>query len=88
MADCIVYPNPEILGGVCLVSPTGLLPIEEVARRDLPAGVPYKFVNRTDLPSDHDFFAAWEADFSEPDGYAIGIEEWTLQNPDYVFEEQ
>ncbi len=88
MADLIIYPSSDRPGGICLVTPTDLLPLEEVAKRDLPAGVPYKLVNNTDLPADHDFFNAWEADFTEPDGYALGIEEWTAQNPNYVFEEQ
>ena len=42
----------------------------------MPAGVPYKIVNSEDLPQDHTFFNAWEADFSNPDGYGIGAEAW------------
>ena len=49
---------------------------EVVARKDVPAGVPYKIVNSEDLPQDHTFFNAWEADFSNPDGYGIGPEDW------------
>ena len=54
----IIYPNPE--GGICLVIPTGELPIEEVAAKDVPAGVPYKIVDGNELPEDHTFFNAWE----------------------------
>ena len=70
----IIYPNGS--GGISLVIPTNILAIEEVARKDVPAGVPYRFVNETDLPEDHTFFNAWEADFSNPDGYGIGAAAW------------
>jgi len=69
----IIYQNNN--GGVCLVIPTGNIPIEEVARKDVPAGLPYLFVIADQLP-DHDFFEAWEADFSNPEGYGIGAEAW------------
>lgn len=68
----IIYPNKS--GGVALVMPTGELPIEEVAAKDVPAGVPYKIVAVDDVPADHTFFNAWEADFSNPDGYGIGAD--------------
>ena len=69
----IIYPNT--LGGVALTISSGILPIEEVARKDVPAGVPYLFVTRDQLPDDA-FFDAWEADFSNPDGHGIGAEAW------------
>lgn len=73
MTDFIIYPNGS--GSVCQIIPTGELPIEEVGRKDVPAGVPYLFVTRDQLPDDA-FFDAWEADFSQPDGYGIGAEAW------------
>ena len=74
MTDIIIYPNGN--GGLVLVIPTGELPIAEVARKDVPAGTPYKFVKSDQLPSDIDFMESWEADFSNPDGVAIGAEAW------------
>ena len=74
MTQAIIYPNEQ--GGVALVIPTGGLPIEEVARKDVPAGLPYHIVNHSDIPEDHTFFNAWEADFSDPDGYGIGADAW------------
>lgn len=53
----IIYSNES--GGVALVMPTGELPIEEVAKKDVPAGVPYKIVDAADIPADHTFFNAW-----------------------------
>lgn len=70
----VIYPNEA--GGISVIVPTAALPIAEVARKDVPAGVPYKVITTDDLPPDRDFRDAWEADFSEPDGYGIGAEAW------------
>lgn len=64
MTQIIIYPNGE---NVAVVTPTGLIPIAEVARKDVPAGTPYRIVDAT---------AEWEPDFSNPDGYGIGAEAW------------
>jgi hypothetical protein len=66
----IVYPNPEN-DGVCVITPSGLLTLEETARIDVPPGVPFLYVAASDLP-DRYFRNAWEADFSNPDGYGEG----------------
>jgi len=73
----IIYPNQE-RGGVSLIIPTGELAIEQVALKDVPAGVPFLYVMLDQLP-DQDFFNAWEADFSTPDGYGIGHDAWAAQ---------
>lgn len=70
----IIHPNE--FGAVTLIAPAEGWDIETVARKDVPAGVPYKIVNSEDLPQDHTFFNAWEADFSNPDGYGIGPDAW------------
>ena len=46
--------------GVAIIHPTGELSIEEVAKKDVPAGVPYKIVEDSDIPSDRTFRNAWE----------------------------
>lgn len=74
MNQRIIYPNNE--GGVAIIIPTGELPIEEVARKDVPAGVPYKIVDAADIPEDRTFRAAWEADVTNPDGHGIGADAW------------
>jgi hypothetical protein len=74
MRKYIIFPNDT--GGIAMIIPTGELAIEEVARKDVPAGIPYLFVEDTvELPDDG-FFNAWEADFTTPDGYGIGHEAW------------
>lgn len=54
---------------VAVIHPTGELPIKAVAFKDVPIGVPYRFVEDGDIPSDRTYREAWEADFSNPDGY-------------------
>jgi hypothetical protein len=53
----IIYQNET--GGVSIIIPTGELPIEEVAAKDVPEGVPYEIVDEADIPSDRYFRNAW-----------------------------
>lgn len=97
----IIYPTST---GIAVIHPTGELPIEEVARKDVPLTItyeptgtfetdeetgeqyevmrrietptPYLIVDDSAIPSDRTFRAAWEADFSVPDGYGIGADAW------------
>jgi hypothetical protein len=68
----IIYQNET--GGVSIIIPTGELPIEDVAQKDVPAGAPYLLADVADIPDDRTFRGAWEADFSNPDGYGIGAD--------------
>jgi hypothetical protein len=56
----IIYPNTE--GGVSILipSPNWNGTIEELASKDVPAGLPYKIVNVSEIPSDRTFRNAWE----------------------------
>jgi hypothetical protein len=74
MTQRIIYPTDD--GGVAVLIPTGEIEIAEVARKDVPAGVAYKIVDVADIPEDRTFRGAWEADFSNPDGYGIGADAW------------
>lgn len=76
MNQVIVYPNQEKPGQICVIHPSIELSIEEVAKKDVPSGLPYKIINTTDLPDSRIFRSAWECDFSNPDGYGLGHEEW------------
>jgi hypothetical protein len=73
MNQRIIYPTDD---GVAVLIPTGELAIEEVARKDVPAGIAYKIVDVADIPSDRTFRSAWEADFTNPDGVGIGQDAW------------
>jgi hypothetical protein len=70
----IIYQNES--GGVAVIISTGELPIEDVCQKDVPAGTPYLIVEDDVIPSDRSFRNAWEADFSNPDGYGIGPDAW------------
>ena len=56
----IIYPTPE--GGVAIIIPAvecGMT-IDEIAAKDVPAGVPYQIVDASDIPTDRTFRNAWE----------------------------
>ena len=66
----IIYQADD--GGVVILAPTTEVllkyTIEEIAAKDVPAGVPYKIVDVADIPTDRTFRNAWEAVIDEPDG--------------------
>lgn len=69
----IIFPNGE---AISVLIPAGDMPIVEVARKDVPAGVPYLIVDAANVPADRSQRNLWTADFSNPDGYGIGAEAW------------
>lgn len=78
MNDIIIYLQD--IGRLAVIHPTGDLPLEELARKDTPAGRPYILAREADLPIAFGvFFEAWEADFSNPDGYGIGPQAWFIE---------
>lgn len=74
MTQVIIYPLDS--GALAIVYPCDpSIPVEEIARKDVPAGVPFRIVSPSDLPDPH-YRDAWTADFSEPDGVGIGADAW------------
>lgn len=70
----IIYPDGD---GIAVIIPAACgLSIDEIARKDVPAGLPFRIVDEVDIPSDRTFREAWEGDFTYPDGYGIGHEAW------------
>lgn len=65
----IIYIDP-LTNTISVIgpSPWAGISVEQIALKDVPPGVPYLIVDEADLPSDHKFQAAWEADFSQPHG--------------------
>ena len=55
----IIFQNES--GGVSVIIPTGELPIEEVAAKDVPEGIAYEIVEDDAIPSDRFFRNAWVA---------------------------
>lgn len=72
MKQVIIYPQAS--NSIATVFPAPGLSVIEVAKKDVPQGTPYRIISESDLPSDDVFFEAWEADFSNPDGYGMGAE--------------
>jgi hypothetical protein len=69
MQKIIVYINSD--GQLIEVIPNldcGLS-IEQIALKDVPAGIDFKIIDRQDIPSDTTFRDAWTIDMSSPDGY-------------------
>lgn len=74
MEKRIIFPTDD--GGIGFHSPgKGWDPVE-VARKDTPAGVPFRIIDADDMPEKDKTRNRWAADFSNPDGYGIGAEAW------------
>lgn len=74
MTQCIIYPNE---GTIAIIHPCPCgLTVSEIARKDVPAGLPYLIISRSDLPEDPTYRTAWTADFTNPDGHGIGPDAW------------
>ncbi len=60
MNQRIIYPTDD--GGVAIIVPAPEcgLSIEEIAKKDVPFGKPYKIVDVNDIPTDRTFRGAWE----------------------------
>lgn len=71
----VIYPYGDS-NGIAILYPTGEVPFEDVCLKDVPEGVPFKIIDQSDIPQDDSFRDAWEADFSNPDGYGMGHYKW------------
>jgi len=62
MNQRIIYQNDN--GGVSVITPAPNcgLTIEQIAKKDVPTGKPYKIVDGSEVPSDRTFRNAWEVD--------------------------
>lgn len=68
MNQRIIYKNES--GGVAVIipSPDCGLTVEQIAKKDVPIGKPYKIVNVSEIPSDRADRDAWlvnEADLTD-----------------------
>lgn len=76
MNKFIIYPQENNSVAIIYPAPECGLTVEEIALKDVPTGIPYMIINSNELPENDEFFEAWEADFSQPDGYGMGYEAW------------
>jgi hypothetical protein len=72
----IIYPQENNSIALVIPAPECPISIQEVARKDVPAGVPFLIIDSSQLPQEEEYFNSFEADFSNPDGYGIGAEAW------------
>ena len=60
----IIYKNES--GGVSILHPTdealSFMTIDEIAKKDVPTGLPYKIVEDSEIPTDRTFRDAWTVD--------------------------
>ena len=66
MDKVILYPGDSDSLVTCFPCDCGI-PVEEIARKDVPAGKPFLIVDVADLPTDPQYRDAWTADFTNPD---------------------
>ena len=69
MDQVVIYPNDS--GGVAVITPAPEcgLPVMQIALKDVPPGKPFLIISGSSIPQTTLFFQAFEADFSNPDGY-------------------
>ena len=63
----IIFTNDD--GGVSIIVPApeavAKYGIDAIAKKDVPAGKPYKIVDASEIPTDRTFREAWEVDEAE-----------------------
>ena len=62
MTQRIIFQNEDKSVGVLIPTPEvlTLYTIEEVARKDVPSGLPYKIVDVSEIPTDRTYRGQWE----------------------------
>lgn len=72
----VVFPTEE---GITTLLPNSPLPVDEVAKKDVPFNVPYLIVAANDFPATQKDFDSWAPDFSAPSGYGLGPHRWYIE---------
>ena len=74
----IIYQTEE---GLSIITPTGEIDVNEVARKDVPAGVDYWIVEDNQISSDRTFRNAWKLidNIRTADGQGIGSDAWFVE---------
>lgn len=61
MDKVIIYVEDGTLN-VINPNPNSIWSVDQIAKKDTPTGLPYKILNKSDLPDDYTFRTAWEID--------------------------
>jgi hypothetical protein len=75
--QAIIYPNETTVSFIRPLSDAHS--IQEIARKDVPFGVPYRIIDAALIPADRTYREAWTADFSAPDGVGLGQNRWWIE---------
>lgn len=62
MRERIIYKNTDGSIAVIIPAPDCGLTLEQIAAKDVPAGLPYKIVDVSELPQDRSERTAWTVD--------------------------
>lgn len=73
MTKNIIYKNAD--GTIAIITPflgCGLT-VEEIAAKDVPAGLPFKIIDVSDIPADHANWFVGSADLTDGEGADYGV---------------
>ena len=63
-----IFPNETTIS-IVYPAPNTRMTFDSIIKKSVPTGVPYLIIDSSELPADREFRDAWQADFSNPDGY-------------------
>jgi len=73
----VIYKNEDDTIGILIptIEALNLFSIEDIAKNDTPAGLPYWIVDDSEIPTDRTYRDAWRVDpaWGEPDGHGEEI---------------
>ena len=84
----IIYRKQD--GGISILIPSTKthLTLEQIQEKDVPPGVDSRIIFRNDIPDDHVFRNAWEANFDKYDGVFVDMDKALLIAQDMIREER
>ena len=67
MDKLVIFKTADGEFAILCPSPSALqtYTVQEIAEKDVPAGLPFKIIDRSELPEDRTFIDAWDIDDSE-----------------------
>ena len=84
----IIYPQDLNGKGIVILIPMAAssLSLEQMQSKDVPSQSPSRIIPSTDIPDDHTFRNAWEADFENYQGVSVSMEKARLITQDLIRE--
>ena len=76
MNSVILCPSDEGFTNIINPNPTCGIPLEEIAKKDVPAGRPYIIVDRDELPKNTLLFEAWKVEYPPDCNVGLGPVAW------------